>query len=257
MASAGPDRAPERVPERAPEQPTHRAPGVVRLLCLLTVALLGLGALVAGTGSAQAATGYKYWNYFHVKNGTYVFATTGSSGYTPKDKSVEAYRYGLSTASSGLKPRTAPTTYPFAKICAGVHAGSGKKRVGLLLDFGTRADAPSGQSPPRPRAACAVVPAKATGQEVLETAAKVRAQKGLVCGVDGYPASGCSVTVKNPPGTQQQQNVSFRLPKVTGSSHTAHEAGGSGVPWVLIAVIVIVILLAGAALALARRRVRR
>jgi hypothetical protein len=101
------------------------------------------------------------------------------------------------------------------------------------------------------------VPAKATGQDVLETVAKVRAEKGLVCGVDGYPASGCSVTVKNPPSAQQQQNVSFRLPKVTGSSHGTHESAGRGVPWVLIAVVVIVVVLAGAALALARRRVRR
>jgi hypothetical protein len=253
MASARPDRAPHRAPEQAP----HRAPGVVHLLSLVTAALLGLGLLVAGTGTAQATTGYKYWNYFHVKNGAYVFATTGPSDYTPKDKSVEAYRYGLSTASSGLKPRTAPTTYPFAKICAGTHARSSQKRVGVLLDFGTGADAPSGQKPPQPRAGCALVPANATGQQVLETVAKVRAQKGLVCGVDGYPASGCSVTVKNPPSTQQQQSVSFTLPKVNGSSHATQQPARGGVPWVLIAVIVVVIVLAGAALALARRRVRR
>jgi hypothetical protein len=235
----------------------RRVPGAARLLCLLTAAVLGLGVLVAGTGAAQATTGYKYWNYFHVKGGTYAFAQTGPSGYTPKDKSVEAYRYGLSTVSSGLKPRTTPTTYPFAKICAGTHARSGQKRVGVLLDYGTTADAPSGQKPPQPRAACALVPAKATGQEVLESVAKVRAQKGLVCGIDGYPASGCSVTVKNPPTSHKQQNVSFRLPKVSGSSHVTHEPARRGVPWVLIAVIVIVVVLAGAALALARRGVRR
>ena len=128
----------------------------------------------------------------------------------------------------------------------------------MLLDFGAKADAPSGQRPPQPRAACAVVPANATGQGVLQAAAKVRAQKGLVCGIDGYPASGCSVTVKNPPSThQQQQNVSFHLPKVTGSSHATHEPARRGVPWVLIGVVVVVVVLAGAALALARRGVRR
>jgi len=231
-----------------------RVVGLARLLSLVTALALGFVVLGLGAGTAQAATGYKYWNYFHVENGKYVFAKTGPSGYTPKNGSVEAYRYGLSTASSGLQPRTAPTTYSFAKICAGTPARSGQKRVGVLLDPGTKADAPGNQSPPRPRASCARVPVKATGQDVLESVAKLRAEKGLVCGIDGYPASGCSVTVKNSPSTQQTQNVAFRLPKANGSTHSGAGSAGGGAPWVLIGVIVVVVLLGGAALALTRRR---
>jgi len=238
-----------------------RVPGLARLLSFLTAVALGFGVLTVGAGTANAATGYKYWNYFHVQNGAYVFAKTGPSGYTPKDGSVEAYRYGLSTASSGLKPRTGPSTYPFAKICAGAKAHTGKKRVGVLIDYGTKTDAAGGETPPSPRAACAVVPVKATGQQVLESVADVRVQKQLVCGIDGYPASTCSVTVKNAPkaGTTGQ-NVSFTLPKASGTSsgHVSAKAdNGRSAPWVLIGAIVIVVLVLGAAIVLSRSRSAR
>jgi hypothetical protein len=96
---------------------------------------------------------------------------------------------------------------------------------------------------------------------VLETVAEVRAQKGLVCGVDGYPASGCSVTVKDAPkaGAGGQQ-VSFTLPRSAGttSGHVNTSADdGRGAPWVLIGAIVIVVLVLGAALVLSRRRTTR
>ena len=65
------------------------------------VVLLVSFVLVAGTArTADAADGYKYWNYFHVTNGKYVFAKTGPADYTPKDGSVEAYRYGLSSTDA-------------------------------------------------------------------------------------------------------------------------------------------------------------
>jgi hypothetical protein len=239
---------------------TARA-GLARLLSLVTAVALGFGVLALGAGAAHADTGYKYWNYFHVENGRYVFAKTGPSGYTPKNGSVEAYRYGLSTVSSGLKPRTAATTYPFAKICAGAHAHAGQKRVGVLIDYGTKAEAAGGESPPRPRAACAVVPAKATGQQALERVADVRLQKQLVCGIDGYPASSCSVTVKNPPTTGSTgKDVSFTLPRSTGTSSghvSASPNDGRGAPWVLIGAIVVVVLILGAAVVLSRRRSSR
>jgi hypothetical protein len=244
-------------------------PGLARLLSLLTTVVLGFGVLAVGAGTANAATGYKYWNYFHVQNGAYVFAKTGPSGYTPKDGSVEAYRYGLSTVSSGLKPRTGATTYPFAKICAGADAHAGQKRVGVLIDYGTKAEAARGETPPSPRAACAVVPTDATGQQVLDSVADVRVQKQLVCGIDGYPASTCSVTVKDAPKSGSAgQNVSFTLPKSSGKSSgtsagtssghvNASADDGRGAPWVLIGAIVIVVLVLGAAIVLSRRRTTR
>jgi hypothetical protein len=225
-----------------------------------------VGALLCSTGTAQAATGYRYWNYFHVKDGAYQFATTGPSGYVPKDGSVEAYRYGLSTGTKGLHPRTSASTYTVDDICAGRKAAAGQKRVGVLIDYGTAADAASGETPPAPRAACAVVKADTNGQQVLDQVSDLRVQKQLVCGIDGYPVSSCSVTVKNPPKSSQQakaqQTVDFALPgsatpstspSTSGSSSPASGDGG-GVSWPLVGVVAAVVVLGAGGLMTARRR---
>jgi hypothetical protein len=238
---------------------TRRVAGVLS-------ALFVAGLLVAGTaGTARAADGFRYWNYFHVKHGGYTFATTGPSGYTPADGSIEAYRYGLSSTAAGLQPRTDATTYTAGKICKGTHPRSGWKRVGVLLDFGTKADAAKGETPPAPRAACALVPRNATGQQVLGAVAEVRVEKQLVCGIDGYPVTGCSVTVKNPPAAAPQQDVAFTLPPAArssadpspspaASSSSSTSTDDGGFPWPLVGVVAALVVIGGGALALARSR---
>ena len=235
------------------------------IACLLAV-LVALPAVLVGlAGSAQAADGYRYWNYFHVQGGTYAFAQTGPGDFRPKDGAVEAYRYGLSSSAKGLAPRTAATTYSFADLCKGTHAAGGEKRVGVLIDYGTAADADGGATPPKPRGACAVVPTAATGQQVLDKVADLRAEKGLVCGIDGYPVKGCSVTVKNPPAPATEQDVAFALPSHATSSSassassasssptSSSSSAGGGVPWTLVGVVVVVVVVAGGGLLLARR----
>ena len=225
---------------------------------LLTLLLTAL-AVTVGAGTAQAADGYKYWNYFHVQGSKFVFASTGASEYTPKDGAVEAYRYGLSSTAAGLAPRTDPTTYTFDDLCAGTKPKSGEKRVGVLLDYGTSKDAAGGQQPPKPRGACAAVPTNANGQQVLGAVADVRTEKSLTCGIDGYPVKTCSVTVKNPPAAAKEQNVSFAMPKQaekSGSSSKPASSGsddGGGFPWALVVVVVLVVVLAAGGFALARR----
>ena len=229
------------------------------LLALLLAALL----TAPGTGSAQGATGYRYWNYFHVTGGKYVFATTGPADHVPKDGSVEAYRYGLSSVADGLKPRTGPTTYTAAAVCEGTAPESGEKRVAVLIDYGTPADAPAGETPPRPRAACAVVPVDANGQQVLDEVADVRVQDGVTCGIDGYPVQTCAVTVKDAPAPATERAVDFALPQAATSTDQTPKAGtgtgsgdGSGdgdVPWSLVGAVAAVLVLGGGALLLARR----
>jgi hypothetical protein len=227
------------------------------LLALLLPVLSVLS--VAAAGPANAADGFKYWNYFHVQGGTYAFAQTGPADFTPKDGTVEAYRYGLSSTAKGLSPRTEPTTYSFDDLCAGTEAQSGEKRVGVLIDFGTETDAADGETPPDPRGDCAVVPTNANGQQVLDAVADVRVQDGLVCGVDGYPAQGCSVTVKDPPAAQAEQTVDFTLPQAaddtSAASNSSDESSSDdgGVPWTLVLVAVGVVVIAAAALVLSRR----
>jgi len=151
------------------------------------------------------------------------------------------------------------TTYTVDTICKGTQAKSGQKLVGVLIDYGTAKDAGSGETPPKPRAACAAVPTGANGQQVLDAVADVRVENQLTCGIDGYPVKGCSVTVKNPPAASTEQNVSFTLPKTAapksdaGATQAAQQSDGSGFPWTLVAVVVVVLVLAGAGLAVARR----
>jgi hypothetical protein len=242
--------SPPRVPRRRVTWP---------LLTLLLATVL----MAAGTGSARAVTGYRYWNYFHVTGGEYVFAKTGPADFVPKDGSVEAYRYGLSSATDGLEPRTGATTYTAAAICRGASPGSGEKTVGVLIDYGTADDAAAGERPPEPRAACAVVPVDADGQQVLDAVADVRVQEGVTCGIDGYPVRTCSVTVKNAPAAAPERTVDFALPRSATSTDGARsagtgsdsgaEAGDGDVPWPLVGAVAAVVLLGGGALLLARR----
>jgi len=234
----------------------RRVSGVFLFLLTLLSALLVVGGTA---GPAQAADGYKYWNYFHVENGKYVFAQTGPADYQPKDGAVEAYRYGLSSTADGIQPRTDATTYTVDTICKGTQTKSGQKLVGVLIDYGTAKDADGSQAPPDPRAACAAVPTNANGQQVLDAVADVRVENQLTCGIDGYPVKGCSVTVKNPPAAGAQESVDFSLPKSAteksdaGSSQAAEQPQDSGFPWTLVVVVVVVLVLAGAGLAVARR----
>jgi hypothetical protein len=223
-----------------------------RILALLAVAGFALFLVGTSAGTAHAADGFKYWNYFHVKAGKYSFATTGPSGFKPANDSVEAYRYGLSSTAAGLTPRAAATEYTIDDLCKGQSAKSGQKRVGVLIDYGTAADAANGETPPKPRGDCAVVPTNANGQQVLDKVADVRVEKQLVCGIDGYPVKGCSVTVKNPPPPAKTTNVAFTLPKAsdTGASKTQDDGG---VPWSLVGVVAAVVVIGGGALALTRR----
>jgi hypothetical protein len=227
-----------------------------RLMAPLALALLTTVLLLAGSGTAEAASGYRYWNYFHVTNGKYVFAQTGPDGYTPKDGSVEAYRYGLSSTAAGIKPRTPASTYTAADICGDTRAGAGQKRVGVLIDYGTEADAGSGDTVPQPRAACAVVPKAANGQQVLGKVAQVRIVKQLTCGIDGYPVKTCSVTVKNAPATSAETTVSFALPRSPTSDAPQREADArdsGGVSWPIVGVVAAIVVLGAGALLMSRR----
>lgn len=227
-----------------------------RIVALLSVLLFAFVLVGSTSGTAHAADGFKYWNYFHVKGGKYAFATTGPSGFKPPNGSVEAYRYGLSSTAAGLPPRVAATKYTVDDLCGDTKAKSGQKRVGVLIDYGTAADAANGATPPKPRGDCAVVPIAANGQQVLDAVAKIRVEKQLVCGIDGYPVQGCSVTVKNPPPAAAQKNVAFSLPPAAKSGNAKPAAtvqDDSGVPWTLVGVVAAVVVIGGGAFALTRR----
>lgn len=221
------------------------------LVTLLLVAV----ALSLSPAAANAADGYRYWNYFHLVKGAWAFSSVGAGDYHPKDGAVEGWRFGTSTPKQGIHPRADLKSVNFASICADTKPTAGKKRVAVVIDYGTKADA-QGASVPAPRAACAAVPQAATGEQVLEAVAKVRAEKGMDCAIDGYPATGCGDPVANATVPTSEPTVAFALPtSAAGKSASGGSgSGGNGMLLPLAGAVVVIGALGAGALTLNRRR---
>jgi hypothetical protein len=232
--------------------------------------VLAPATLLATAGPASAEDGYRYWNYFHADGDAFAFADTGPGDYTPKDGDVEGWRYGTSSESAGIEPRVDLATVDFDAVCEGTEAGSGEKRVAVLVDYGTEADAADGAEVPEPTGYCAVAPTKANGQQVLESVVDVRTEQGGICALDGYPASGCFETVKNATIETDQPAVEFVLPAAAtaatdseapsddasaaaGSTDEAAAEDDGGISWPLVAVIALVVIIGAVAIPLSRR----
>ncbi|RZB16338.1 hypothetical protein StrepF001_26975 [Streptomyces sp. F001] len=162
-----------------------------RIAALLLAALF----LLLNTGQAQA-TGYRYWSFWEHDGDAWTYATQGPSTARPSDGDVQGFRFSVSEDSQdSAQPRN---TAGFASICAKTPAQEGRKRVALVIDFGTPTDAPSGETPPPTRTACAAVAPDATTAEALATVAKPLRYdtNALLCAIAGYPERGCGEQVK-------------------------------------------------------------
>ncbi|MGW3036335.1 SCO2322 family protein [Streptomyces sp. NPDC001178] len=161
-----------------------------RFVPLLAALLLAL----TGSGQAQAA-GYRYWSFWDYDAGHWTYATQGPATARPSDGAVQGFRFSVSEDSAdSAKPR-GPVSFPV--ICARTPAQEGKKRVALVLDFGTAADAPSGEKPPARRTVCARVSADGTTADALAAVAKPLRYdtNALLCAIGGYPRKGCGEQV--------------------------------------------------------------
>ncbi|MFE2096837.1 SCO2322 family protein [Streptomyces sp. NPDC059468] len=207
-------------------------------------AALLLAALVLVAGAAQAhATGYRYWSFWERDGGRWTYATQGPSTARPDDGAVQGFRFAVSEDSADAsRPRG---TADFAAICAGTPAKPGTKRVALVIDSGTPADAPSGETPPTRRTACARVSPDATTAEALAAVAKPLRYdtNALLCAIAGYPRKGC--------GEQVSADDTEKKPTTAGGEPRQKDSGPSlGLPIGVGAVV----LLGGAAVWQARRR---
>lgn len=185
---------------------------------------------------------YVYWSYWSAgASGGWTFATLGSASITPADGSVEGWRYG---AGEGAGPSQPPSVSPnFGAACNATAAVSGKKRVAVVIDPGTAAQASGGATPPGVATKCAQVDVSANGTQVLNAVTQTRtATSGMVCGINGYPASGCGVQV-----SASQMN------SPASGSTGAGEQSSSRLPWI-IGIIVIVIIGLGAWIMSRRQR---
>ncbi|MEU0132552.1 SCO2322 family protein [Streptomyces sp. NPDC006296] len=164
-----------------------RRPLGTAALLLLVAAVLA----VPGAGTAQA-TGYRYWSFWEGDGGTgWTYATQGPSAVRPDDGTVQGFRFSVSEDSQdAARPRRAPD---FGAVCAGTPAEDGRKRIALVIDPGTAADAPDGEEPPAARTACARVAPDASTAEALASVAKPLRydSAAMLCAIAGYPRTGC------------------------------------------------------------------
>ncbi|MGC5531891.1 SCO2322 family protein [Streptomyces sp. SR-10] len=232
-----------RTPAPAPAR--LRAP-VVALLA----ALVAASAVLLGAGSAEAA-GYRYWSFWDGNGKNWEYATQGPSLLRPDDGAVQGFRFAVSEDSGdAAQPRRAPD---FGAICADTPAKDGQKRVALVIDPGTAADAPDGEKPPAPRTACARVAPDASSAEALAAVAKPLRydSSAMLCAISGYPKSGCGEQVSGEDGSAKP------TPSTADSGRTADESGdgsGGGPSVGLLVGIGAVLLLGVAAVVQARRR---
>ncbi|WP_336051373.1 SCO2322 family protein [Streptomyces sp. CA2R101] len=187
---------------------------------LLAGAVTGLAA-----GPAQAQE-YRYWSFWQGKGSSWAYATEGPATLRPADGAVAGFRFAVSADSAAAgKPRTAAD---FDAICHGTPAKDGRKRVGIVIDFGTAADAPGGERPPKPRTQCAQVAQDASAGEALAAVARPLRydSRALLCAIAGYPEAGCAEQVE---GAKEgaKEPASSAAPS-SGAAADGSDAGGGG-----------------------------
>ncbi|WP_328998615.1 SCO2322 family protein [Kribbella sp. NBC_00709] len=216
------------------------------------------GLLLAGTvaTTAQAEDGYRFWGYYQWTNGQWAFSQKGADVFVPADGGVEGWRFAV----GGAKPRVPRAAGDFDAICGKTPAETGKKRVALVVDPGTPEDAVTGDTPPQATGTCVVTDPKSNGAQVLAAVAPVRIEKGLTCGIAGYPSKGCGDQVKSIKVPATDAAVTLQVGPAVGSTAAASPAPAAssssdsgGALWIII-VAVVVVLLAVGGLFLRRRR---
>lgn len=178
----------------------------------LTIAIIVFSTLVTSCGSDSSSSadsdmqttqgtdkGYRYWGYYQAAPGENVWtaAMTGPS-VVMKDGAVEGWAF---TFSGGSVPdASAPVSNPdFNSLCSGTAPAAKMKRVGVFIDFGPSALAPEGEKPSKNISTCVLIDETAVGADVLSKAVKdIKSDKGMVCGISGYPKNECGVEIPTP-----------------------------------------------------------
>ena len=199
-------------------------------LVVLLLAAPAAPAAVPATAPTTAPEAVAYWGSFLAEDGAWAFAPVGPSARTAEDGSVEGWRFA--TAATGARPRPPRGLPAFEELCGDVPAVEGRARVGVVLDYGRPVDTPPGagdQQPPPARGACAQVPEGSSGETVLDDVATLRAEAGVLCAVDGYPAEVCQPAVPLPDAARAaDQPVDVAVGAPAPAPAPGASAGGTG-----------------------------
>lgn len=173
---------------------TTRRRAIVTALAVAVTVVVPSAVLPA----ASQAAAYRYWSYWLGADSGWTFANVGPAFRSPADGAVEGWRFSV----SGVEGNHAPSfAADFDAVCGDTAPQDGHKRVAVVVDPGLAADAAEGEQPPGAWAMCVVAGLRATGYDVLRAAATVRAERGLICGIGGYPARGCADVIADPAPT--------------------------------------------------------
>lgn len=198
--------------------------------------------------TTASASVYVYWSYWTVPSpSTWAPSATGAGAQTPADGSVIGWRYGVGSVDGiNQTPRSGDT---FAQLCATTPATENTKRVGVVVDSGIPGVAPNGEQPPALTMGCASVTPTSNALQVTGAVTAERVTpEGMVCGLGGYPATGCGSQVAMSVATADSSGATFD----SGETSTASDSMSGVVPTVIgIAVIVV---LGAAGILVARNR---
>lgn len=173
---------------------THRRRAVVTALAVAAAVVVPSAVLPA----ASQAAAYRYWSYWLGTDAGWSFANVGPAFRSPADGTLEGWRFSV----SGVEGNHAPSfAADFDAVCGDTAPEDGRKRVAVVVDPGVSADAPEGEQPPGAWAMCVIAEPRATGYDVLRAAATVRAERGLICAIGGYPSRGCADVIADPTPT--------------------------------------------------------
>lgn len=225
---------------------------VRRWLLAIAAVVITLPALVAVALPAQADM-YRYWSFWQSNGSEWVFVEVAPTDIVPANGEVNGWRFGVG-GTDGETTRPPRSTASYSEICGTEPAPEGQKKVAEIIDTGTLEDAPDGSTPPEPVAVCATVPAEANAVQTLQAVADVRLEQGLLCGIFGYPATGCGDVVAGTSDLPTDTPTEFALPDDAAASDTATTEESSSMPTVLIAVTGIAVILGIIAVIVARSR---
>ncbi len=190
---------------------------------------IAVSAAVIGAPTAHAEGLTRYWSYWNGSDGAWSYATQGAGTTIPGNGDVEAWSFVVSEGmTDAAGPPTLDPSQVWQEICGTAAPDEGQKVVAVVLDFGTAAIAPAGETPPAPRTECAVVDDGANGFQILSTVADVRADGGFLCGIDGFPREECAPIID-----------AFESAPVTADVAQAPAEESSGTPWWTLGVLVV------------------
>lgn len=217
----------------------------------------------AASPHGAASVGYTYWGFYRwgPAGASWSYMKVGAndpSTSASKDGSVYGFRWALVVKDSRL-PRAAGS---FQQLCGSTPKAAGKKRIGFVIDYGAASDAENGDPTPAPQGLCAAVDPSATVQQALLSVTDVRiGSSGLICGIHGYPSTGCGgadkAATEPPPDKQVKLTLPGAGPATSGNispGSTAGKASGSAdggsstsqVVLIVVGVVVILVLVGGA-----------